>query len=181
MIMIRVEDTDVFNIMGNTISNIENLSVAPFATCDDYHVGASSENANELQAGNIRMISAAAVRGPSKIKNNVIGLASSNSASNPLIVGIDIQGDSEGISIEHNHVDLEASHGNLFDPNDEFISVRIREDVHSSVSLANNNELKQESQVLNGNRIRGRKLKAHPNVAEWQVGGCPFAQVYAKK
>ncbi|KAL9182847.1 hypothetical protein ACHAXT_004126 [Thalassiosira profunda] len=107
VIAIRVEDTAGFQIKGNSILNIENLSEEPFADCAAFHVGASVENPDAFQAGNIRGISAAAVRGypdnnqDSQIKNNQIGnFTSANSAiTDRIVIGIDIQGDSQCVDI----------------------------------------------------------------------------------
>eukprot|EP00581_Thalassiosira_minuscula_P019780 CAMPEP_0183733064 /NCGR_PEP_ID=MMETSP0737-20130205/40061_1 /TAXON_ID=385413 /ORGANISM="Thalassiosira miniscula, Strain CCMP1093" /LENGTH=655 /DNA_ID=CAMNT_0025966237 /DNA_START=81 /DNA_END=2048 /DNA_ORIENTATION=- len=191
IIAIRVEDTKGFAIEGNVISNIENLSVEAFSDCHDYHIGASSENLGEAQAGNVRVISVAAVRGydssnrRSTIKENQIGVdggISSGEANN--IIGIDVQGNSKDIDIVRNIVDLQE---NVFeDPSDEFIAVRIRDAVDGSVTLKRN-ELVQEAQILNTEKlIRGRatrKLnKRHAHVSadiDWSVGGCPFASAYA--
>ena len=63
--IIRVEDTEGFEIVDNTIAGVTNLSPTPFdvGNCADFHLGASVENANEQQGGNIRGIAVAAVTG----------------------------------------------------------------------------------------------------------------------
>lgn len=190
IIVIRVEDTKGFTIEDNIIDNVENLSVGPFSNCDAYHRGASSENQDEGQAGNVRAISVAAVRGfendarlPSQIQNNEIrGVLSLNPK---VIIGIDVQGDSKDLGITKNNVDL--LHENLFEENfDKCIAVRVREHVGSSVTLKNN-YLAQKIQVLNsGIRGRARYLNnvPHPHMSgdiEWRVGGCPLASDYTKK
>ena len=63
IVVIRVEDTEGFQIEGNSISEVKNLSPKPFTKCFDYHAGASDENEGEQQGGNVRGISVAAVRG----------------------------------------------------------------------------------------------------------------------
>jgi len=199
IIAIRVEDTAGFYIVDNSINNVENLSIKPFSNCDDYHIGASSENLKESQAGNVRAISVAAVRGfdngtsYSQIeKNEILGVYSFNAN---VVIGIDVQGDSRGIDIVKNIVDLQdmdvpngkAKRVNLFqDTCDKCIAVRVREAVGGSITLSNN-KLSQEVQILNSNGVRGRArdLKKLPGHAsgdiEWKLGGCPFASDYAKK
>ena len=199
IIVIRVEDTAGFSIVDNSINNVENLSIKPFSDCDDYHIGASSENLKESQAGNVRAISVAAVRGfdngssYSQIeKNEILGIYSFNAN---VIIGIDVQGDSTGIDIVKNIVNLQnmddpnlkAKGVNLFqDTCDKCIAVRVREAVGGSISLSDN-ILSQEVQILNSNGVRGRardlrKLPGHASGdIEWKLGGCPFASDYAKK
>ena len=100
MVIIRVEDVIGFEILGNTIENVENLSFEPFGTtfgiCTDYHAGASVENLMEQQAANIRAISVAAVSGfdensarSSKIEANTVKGFNSDYAN--VIIGIDVQ------------------------------------------------------------------------------------------
>ena len=62
MIVIRVEDTEGFDIQDNVIENVVNLSPPPFPNCTDWHADASSENPSEQQNGNVRGISVAATR-----------------------------------------------------------------------------------------------------------------------
>ena len=108
VVPIRVEDSQGFSVSHNIITNVENLSGKPFGNCHDYHIGASNENTDEQQGGNVRAISIAATRGytnqESLIKNNYIGAISSANAN--VVVGIDIQGDSEHLKISLNKVDL---------------------------------------------------------------------------
>eukprot|EP00581_Thalassiosira_minuscula_P006599 CAMPEP_0183703728 /NCGR_PEP_ID=MMETSP0737-20130205/1363_1 /TAXON_ID=385413 /ORGANISM="Thalassiosira miniscula, Strain CCMP1093" /LENGTH=655 /DNA_ID=CAMNT_0025930525 /DNA_START=215 /DNA_END=2182 /DNA_ORIENTATION=- len=191
IIAIRVEDTEGFTIERNTIHNIVNLSVKPFSNCDFYHIGASSENLEEVQSGNVRAISVAAVRGystgnrQSQIKHNKIGFISSEEANE--IIGIDVQGDSEGTNIQNNAIDLIDPV--VDDPHDErYISVRVREAVDGSITIGNN-ELFQKTQILNFSPgVRGhaknqlKRLHSHiSGDIEWELGGCPFASDYAKK
>jgi len=107
--VVRVEDTEGFDISGNIITNIENLSPPEFDDCYDFHIGASIENVDEQQGCNVRAISVAATRGytnkDSIIKNNYIGDVSSAHAD--MVVGIDIQGDSQDITLKLNEVDLQ--------------------------------------------------------------------------
>mmetsp|Transcript_12613 Transcript_12613/g.27379 ORF Transcript_12613/g.27379 Transcript_12613/m.27379 type:complete len:262 (-) Transcript_12613:1662-2447(-) len=185
-IVIRVEDTAGFSITGNTINNIVNLSVEPFSNCDGYHIGASSENPNECQSGNIRAISVAAVRGfhdgPSQIKNNKIGGFTSDQAN--VIIGVDIQGVSKDINIVKNVVDLRPNP--VEDSSDKCIAIRVREAVDGSITLKRNKS-DQKTQILNSSSFRGRasylkKLHAHVSGdIEWKLGGCPFASDYAKR
>ena len=109
MIMIRVEDTEGFDVSGNIISNVENLSPKPYGSCYDYHIGTSNENLKKQQGGNVRSISVAANRAyenkESSIKNNYI--CATTSANADYVIGIDIQGDSQGIKVTQNKVDLE--------------------------------------------------------------------------
>ncbi|KAL7538809.1 hypothetical protein ACHAXR_008806, partial [Thalassiosira sp. AJA248-18] len=176
IIAIRLEDTAGFSIEGNSIQNVENLSVEPFANCDSYHIGSSSENLDEQQAGNVRAISVAAVRGYdtgsrySQIKNNEIHGVLSEEAN--VIIGIDVQGDSKHAKIVDNTVNLQDD---IFgDPNDSLIAVRIREAVEGSIPM-HGNILAQETQRLTGNGIRGRaralkKLHAHASGdIEWKM------------
>jgi hypothetical protein len=166
--VIRVEDTEGFIIRNNTIQNVENLSPIPFdvGNCTDFHLGASIENPNEQQGGNIRGISVAAVTGfmnnnevngpkqSSLIEGNiVVGAWSKNSN---VIVGIDIQGESSDIEVDFNTVDLDgegSTHNNLFD---NYIAFRMRENVvtnngRGAVTLGENNDFAQGIQVIQQN------------------------------
>lgn len=189
IIVIRLEDTEGFNIMDNSITNIENLSVAPFTDCTFYHIGASSENLSESQAGNVRMISVAAVRGfdstnkESEIKMNFIDSNCVSEVGN-VIIGIDVQGDSKNTEVTMNAIDLK--HNVFRDPDDQYVAIRVREVADDSVDVGGNICL-QETQILNSNSFRGheRNLKiVHPHLSgdiEWRVGGCPLAADYAPK
>ena len=199
--IIRVEDTEGFKIVNNTIAGVKNLSPTPFdvGNCTDFHLGASIENANEQQGGNIRGIAVAAVTGFTKNKdvngpkqsslilgNTIHGASSENSN---VIVGIDIQGESSDIEVDFNYVDLEHD---IFE-HKERIAFRCRENVVSNngrgaVTLGANNEFKQAIEVLNkqggGNTRNLRALQeVHKNVPmpegfqnEWEYGGCPFGR-----
>mmetsp|Transcript_10324 Transcript_10324/g.24785 ORF Transcript_10324/g.24785 Transcript_10324/m.24785 type:complete len:188 (-) Transcript_10324:276-839(-) len=187
MVMIRVEDTKGFDIQSNTISGIENLSPPPFSPpggCASYHVAASAENLAEQQSGNCRVISVAAVRGydadnngvkaKSTIASNTIGTTSS---ANPnVIVGIDVQGDSESVVVRDNVVDLGDG--------DKTIGLRVREhtDGHGTNQISvRNNDLAQGQQILNRRRLRNLPvLQGHEGI-EWQFGGgCPFGNANKK-
>ena len=184
MIIIRVEDTEGFSIKGNSIQDITNLSVVPFepASCNDYHLGASSENEDEQQAGNVRAISIAAVRGfesgNSEIKNNnILNLESANAN---VIIGIDVQGDSSATDIKGNFVNVKEGVGESSD--DQYIALRVRENTASVGDAAisvQKNFLVQEAQITNVVTIRRkRKLLAHKSGdIEWKNGGCPFARM----
>ena len=187
IIAIRVEDTIGFNIEQNDINNIENLSVEPFTTCSDFHIGSSPENSDGAQLGNVRVISVAAVRGyangASQIKNNEILIVASDVAN--IIIGIDVEGDSSDTDIKSNTVDVREDVS--IDTSDNFIALRVREAVDGSI-VVSGNTFEQETQILNsgGVRGRGRALKnLHAHVSgeynEWQNGGCPYAVKYAEK
>jgi hypothetical protein len=195
MVVIRIDDTEGFEVDSNTINNVQNLSELPFDNCSTYQTGASVEDAEVQQAGNIRMISASAVTGyptngnkGSKIVSNTITNASSESGTE--IIGIDIQGDSDSIRIDSNTVDLANSAGTS--QNDQYIALRVRSFAESTgsqtIRIGSSNEFAQEMQMLNrrlGNkRRRTRFLEAHKrenqNVGnEWNLGGCPFAKHFA--
>ena len=107
--VVRVEDSEGYDISGNIITNIENLSGPAYPNCHDFHIGASIENVDEQQGGNVRAIAVAATRGytnqESIIKNNYVGSISSAHAD--IVVGIDIQGDSQSVKVTLNKVDLQ--------------------------------------------------------------------------
>ena len=130
VMIIRVEDTEGFVILGNTITDIKNLSPAPFSGCTDFHLGASTENSNEQQGGNIRAISVSAVTGfdnnggtSSLIKENTIVGASSANAN--IIIGIDIQGDSNRIEVDSNSVDLIGADNDISDSKRSYFQRRL--------------------------------------------------------
>jgi hypothetical protein len=198
IIAIRVEDTAGFSIESNSINNIENVSVEPFTNCAAYHIGASAENLQEQQAGNVRAISVSAVRGysngDSEIKSNEIQDVSSENAN--VIIGIDVQGDSSDVNVEGNTVDLHRTIRE--DTSDQYIALRVREVADSSVSVGKN-KFSEETQILNGSSRRQRLLRGrylvnpHTTVAgmpffkhvsgdiEWKFGGCPFNDDYYKE
>ena len=187
MAMLRLEDTKGFKIKGNTFSNIRNLSFKPFevSKCTDFHVGASVENLKEIQGGNVRVISIAAVApyengNVSIIKKNKVRRVGSKYGN--VVIGIDIQGRSFGIDIDMNDVNLDKEANE--ETTDNIIAMRVRQFVDSgSVIVGNENVFSEETQVLNSVhrlgdvRRKAMLLEAHENVYrnEWQTGGCPFA------
>lgn len=185
IVVIRVEDTQGFEIEGNALSGVKNLSPKPFTKCFDYHAGASDENEGEQQGGNIRGISVAAVRGFSDrhsiIRDNTIMQFSS---SNPnVIVGIDVQGDSKAVEVEDNVVDLSARAGTSV--MDEFVALRVRKHVDNEgddAVIIGDNSLMQDLQILNNRRLRNRpELGPKDKDLEWKLGGCPFARARGQK
>jgi hypothetical protein len=184
IIVIRVEDTQGFQIEGNSISEIKNLSPKPFTNCFDYHAVASPENEGEQQGGNIRGISVTAVRGfvdergmldhHSTIKDNIITNLSSNNPN--VIVGIDVQGDSKAVLVEDNVVDLSSRVGTSV--MDEFIALRVRKHVDNEgddMVIIGDNSLMQDLQILNNRRLRNKPDLGQKDMElEWKVGGCPF-------
>ena len=193
MVMIRVDDTEGFEVDGNTINNVQNLSNLPFDKCSSYQTGASVEDAEVQQNCNIRIISASAVTGyngskSSSIVSNTIINAGSDLGTE--VIGIDIQGESDSIHIDFNNVDLATYAGTS--PDDQFVALRVREFVESSgpqtIDVGSSNEFAQEVQILNrrlGDKSRRTKLlEAHKHANqnmgnEWNLGGCPFAKNFA--
>jgi len=187
MIVIRVEDTLGFEIQDNIIKGVTNLSPVPFQDCTDYHAGASSENEAEQQAGNVRGISVAAVRGyghsreSSLIKQNTVEDVKSENAN--VIIGIDVQGDSKGVDIIRNIVNLDRS-ADGDDRDDQYIALRVRENADANrIFVSNENDFKQEKVILNSSNRRNlrsemKEIPGHPDVGglEWELGGCPFAR-----
>ena len=192
MAMIRVEDAVGFDIRGNTIARVFNLSPPSFDNCFDYHKGANienSENEASLQQGaNIRGISIAAstgrVDGRSTLKNN--NIQNFNSDEAVVMVGIDIQGKSDSITIKQNRVNLK--NGVLENVDDQYIALRLREysDVpESDIILRNNNLLQEilsmatEMTEVDGCAVNGNGRSANGEIkSEWKLGespgGCPF-------
>jgi hypothetical protein len=188
MIVIRVEDTRGFEIQDNSIRDVTNLSFEPFQNCADFHAGASSENEAEQQAGNVRGISVAAVRGYSRskekslIKGNTVRSVTSDNAK--VIIGIDVQGDSKEVLIEGNTVDLNRA-ADADDRDDQYIALRIRENADTEgrdrIAVGANKFNQEESfERRNFRNLRSdmKKIPGHPDVGglEWELGGCPFAR-----
>ena len=152
VVLIRVEDSEGFSVSSNIITNVANLSVKPFANCHDYHIGASNENTDEQQGGNIRAISVAATRGytnqDSLIKNNYIGAISS--ANGNFVVGIDIQGDSEQVKVTLNKVDLLDS-DNILTTTEEVVmdTKNTTESTVSALKQALRKDIKQTLEMTN--------------------------------
>jgi hypothetical protein len=180
-IMMRVEDCQGFNIMGNTINNVEILSVGavPAEMCEDFHLGASSADGSDRMLADVRGISVAAVSAyndtlqngndASMISHNTITNFKSQSAQ--LIAGVDIQGFSEGVDIENNYVDLDSTVGNI--SMDKWVGLRIR--ASASDIFVHNNNIFVQGEVQESRR----KLmpEYHPRPAgdsEWPNNGCPF-------
>jgi hypothetical protein len=185
MTVIRVEDAVGFQIEGNHLKKITNLSPAPFDHCFDYHKGANienAENADSLQQGmNIRGISVAAVSGysnPNKlssIKENKVKSFSSHNAR--VMVGIDIQGQSDKIAIRRNRVDLNSEVGE--DTSDAYIALRLRKyagDPSNRIIIRESNNFSQETQTMHVHNTRS--CPNSKKSQEWEVGsnpgGCPF-------
>jgi hypothetical protein len=184
MTIIRVEDALGFKIEDNVLKNIKNLSPPVFTNCFDYHKGTNIENADDessLQQGtNIRGISVGAVTGyengkDSKIMGNKILNFKSDNAK--VIVGIDIQGISDSISVTENKVNLKNGIGQ--DPTDEFIALRVRKfsDVPDNGIHIEENSFSQEIMTMN---VQNTVVSGcpHEHMDEWKVGdspgGCPF-------
>ena len=177
-IMFRVEDCQGFMIKGNTIDNVEILSKSPVEVelCADFHKGASTLDGSDRMVADLRGISVAAVsayddlldtgngKGASSISNNSITNFKSEAAE--LIAGIDIQGFSEGVDIENNYVNLDASVAD--DSNDKWVGLRIRQTASDIFVKQNNNFVQGKSQE---NR---RKLPKTAGETEWPSTGCPF-------
>ncbi len=209
MTIIRVEDTLGFHISNNIIARVFNLSPPPFDNCFDYHKGASIENAEDetsLQQGaNIRGISVAAVmngrgsnkKGYSVISDNTISNFNSEEAVD--IIGIDVQGKSENISIRNNEVNLKVGVGE--DVDDEYVSLRLRKYAgeDNNVLVRNNNDFVQEVETMDVlvteiNDCKEKKGNGGGNgngngrnggSSEWNngslPGGCPFGYRVKKK
>lgn len=185
MTVIRVEDAVGFQIEDNIIRGVMNLSPAPFDECYDYHKGANIENADDesaLQQGmNIRGISVSAVTGYndafSSISRNVMNKFSSDYAK--IVVGIDVQGKSNSISIQENTINMKEGTGE--DPTDEYVALRLRKysDVPENDIYVDANLFAQEIQTLTVaiTEVSGCK-RNNGNGNDWKVGdnpgGCPF-------
>ena len=185
-IMFRVEDCQGFMIKGNTIDNVEILSKSPVEVelCVDFHKGASSLDGSDRMIADLRGISVAAVSayenddGASSISSNTITNFKSEAAE--LIAGIDIQGFSEGVDIENNYVNLNATVAD--DSNDKWVGLRIRQTA-SDISVKQNNNFVQgksqgqeetcQEETCQENEHR-RKLSKYAGAIEWPNTGCPF-------
>lgn len=155
------------------------MSVLPFSDCFDYHQFASSENYGEQQMGNVRGISIAAFRdneeingvpGFNVVEENVIKRISSVYPEYK-IIGIDVQGQSGGIVMQENEIDLVDGPGPLDDP--QVIGIRVRSNVKKGSVKVRDKSLVDEGIVLenigNGNGNFNRHL------LEVTTTGCPFA------
>ncbi len=177
-IMFRVEDCQGFTIKGNTIDNIEVLSKGPVELCVDFHKGASFLDGSDRMLADLRGISVAAVSAyddslstgndASSISHNTITNLKSQSAN--LIAGVDIQGFSEGVDIENNYVNLDATIGDMSD--DKWVGLRIRQSASAIFVKQNNNFVQGEIQ-----EDRRKLPEYHPRPAgeiEWPNNGCPY-------
>ena len=93
-----------------------------------------------------------------------------------MVIGIDIQGETSGIKVQRNDVDLKNGVGKSV--MDKFVGLRIRKSVDgSSIQVQNNNNFQQEIQRLAAiRRLRNNNsFESHEAEPEWQNGGCPFA------
>ena len=176
MIAIRVEETRGFDIRGNTIENLENVSPLPFSKCTDFHTGASFENAQEQQLGNVRGISVAATRPypnrDSTIEQNRIH--NLDSENGDWVIGIDCQGDTSGVKISDNEVNLQD--GVVM--SDKYLALRIRAHADgASLIVGEDNMFYQQAQDLSSSR----RLRPAPMIPPHEVdvndatGVCPFA------
>ncbi|KAL7519875.1 hypothetical protein ACHAWX_004632 [Stephanocyclus meneghinianus] len=208
-IVVRVEDTRGFTIKGNVINSASVLSGPAAATpdyfksflkngnlrnqaswtCSSYHNGSSVEDGTEQQLGNLRGVSVASVASY-HLKNNstdhscIIGntITGFESKHANCIVGIDMQGVSEGVLVANNDVDLAARVGSNID--DHYISFRVRKFASSGNVIKQNNKFVQDTlyEDIPGRKVRSMKLippKNHPHVPfvnEWEYGGCPFGK-----
>lgn len=184
VIAIRVEDTRGFEISRNTIQNVENLSFPAFKECAMFHPGSSEENGVLRQLGDVRAISAAAARGYddtlySNIADNIIRQVSS--LHGDYVIGIDIQGESEGVNVNRNDVDLLADMGI---DRDDYIAVRVRENADGqTIKVGKDNVLRQGlKELAPKNSLRKRNFN-HPYIPdiEWKNGGCPYARVPGRR
>ena len=195
-ILVRVEDTQGFNIDGNTMGSAVVLSGPPAAsqeyfdlfpgtdmwTCTDYHKGASIEDGTEQQLANLRGISVAAVSHFLLSKESTISgnrLTNFKSQYANSIVGIDIQGKSQGVLVADNFVNLKS--GTRAAPNDQYIACRVRKYVSQDDIVKRNNVFHQEEffEEVAGRNLRWRKIPDnHPIsvLTEWDLGGCPYGR-----
>lgn len=177
-VMMRVEGSHGVNIQGNTIDNVEILSKGPVELCVDYHKGASFVDMSDRMLADLRGISLAAVTAydnaltsgndASTITHNTITNFKSQSAH--LIAGIDIQGVTQGINIENNYVNLNATVGNV--SGDKWIGMRIRQSAEAILVKKNNNFVQGEVK-----ESRRKLPEYHPRPGgelEWPNNGCPY-------
>lgn len=180
IIAIRVEDTQGFDIAKNKIKDIQSVGVEPFGACTDYHAGQSPENAGMSQLGDVRVISIAATREYDDNRDCTIHrnhIEDVGSSVGDVVIGVDIQGQTKGIDISNNQVDLKAKRKESV----EYIGLRIRKNVDgSSIDIERNNRFKDGVQNLTtARRLRNPFSGAphgHIEGIEWENGGCPFAK-----
>jgi len=190
--VIRVEATQGFVILNNLILDVENQSFEPFNDCTDMHAKDSPENEGEAQQlGNVRGISISAFRpffqdqDMNGIKDDICEvrgntIRSLESENGDVVIGIDVQGESEGVKIIGNTVQLRSTPDS---PHDKYIACRIREHVSTEQLLINRNNFKEDLVILNHNRNQRRALRVAESYGSTDVSatgreaiGCPFAQ-----
>lgn len=192
--VIRVEATRGFMIKRNQVVAVVNQSFQPFNDCHEMHQKVSEENAEERQIGNVRGISVSAFRPFLKdednngLKDDVCVIRGNtirnfDSENGHIVIGIDVQGESQGVSIVDNTVRLQVG---VSQPSNKYIACRVREHVSNEQLLIDRNNFKEELVVLNDDRRRpGRRnlLRALGNetlsesaAASGRGGtsGCPF-------
>lgn len=177
MVVIRIDDTKGFEIRDNRIEDIENLSHAPFANCTDYNAANGIEDLSQQGIGNIRMISVAA-SGPfdrdkhSVIENNYIRDAVSLNANH--VIGIDIQGETTGLLISLNDVDLRHAGQ---DVSEVYAALRIRSNVdRPAVVVLGDNKFAQEVKDLTVQRRLQNKFHGTLRAVGESSGRCPYAK-----
>ena len=143
---------------------------------------------NCRQLANLRGISVAAVRSyqnqylngqrNSDIQNNTLSMFESQNAH--VIVGIDLQGVSEGVIITNNNVHLAEGVGR--NPYDKYFSSRVRKFSSLDNVIKKNNKFIQDSVFEDIPARKKRSEEALPDghptvfVNEWENGGCPFGK-----
>ncbi len=179
MTMIRVEDAMGFDIRRNIISHVSNLSPPAFKDCFDYH-GAGDESGPQ-QGANIRGISVSAVTSYKKRLSSVVGNRIKNFKSEEanIIVGIDVQGKSDSISIMRNGIELAKPKKKQIANKDKYIALRMYQESEDVIIM--NNHLAEKIVLSRGeisNTSRGCPMKKR---IEWHNGElpgvsvCPFA------
>lgn len=179
IVVIRVEDTTNFLIRNNRISHIDNLSVAPFSACDDYHALESSENAGEPQMGYVRGISIASFSTTDNLSfcearerkslnivedNDISGFSSTYPTYKT--IGIDVQGQGMGAILQKNTIDL------IKDDHPNVIGVRVR--ANTDGVRVRHKKLIDEGVLFEEEEVEGeegtmRRLEVAGSA------GCPFA------
>ena len=183
IITIRVEDTEGFTIQHNKIHRVQSVSVEPFAECTDFHAGQSPENIGQSQLGDVRGISIAATRafGPTqdcRLYGNDI--SDVDSEEGKVVIGIDVQGETSGITIARNKVNLKSKEKGHDEASEKYIGLRLRENVDgSSVNIAASNKIHDGIENLAHERRLRNSFHGSPHGhvgLEWEHGGCPFAK-----
>ena len=139
----------------------------------------------------MRAISIAATRGytPNQdctVNNNRIETIESRNGN--VVIGIDIQGETKGVHVNGNKVDLTKKKGSKEGSSsgeevlfalDKYIGLRVRSNVDgASVHIDPNNKFLQGIENLAPERrLRNRSFHESPHgEVEWSNGGCPFAK-----